>query len=92
MLMKKEFTYVLAAFILAITLINSVPFFFKDTLSITRQEDLIINECYEDLGESGSTFIVLPLLLGHVTVIFLPGLIAGVLTYIIFKRREKKED
>jgi hypothetical protein len=90
--MKKEYTYMLAAFILAITLMNSIPFFFKDTLSITRQEDLLTNECYEDLGEAGPTFIVLPLLWSHVSVIFIPSLIAGVLTYIVFKRRKKKED
>ena len=89
--MKKEYTYVMAAFILAITLINSIPFFFKDTLSITRQGDLT-NECYGDLEDTEPTFIVLPFLLGHVSMTFLPSLIAGVLTYIIFKRMEKKKD
>jgi len=91
--LKKEESYVLTAFILAIVMVTFVPTVFKSSLPFHRQEGILTDNSYpESLGGKESMFLITYSLMGQVSVVFLPALSVGALTYFVIKIHEKKTD
>lgn len=74
-------------------MVTFVPTIFESSLSFHRQEGALTDNLYpEGLGGKESMFLVTHSLIGQVSVVFLPALSVGALTYIVIKIYEKKTD
>jgi hypothetical protein len=88
--MNREKLYPVVAFILAVAVVTFVPKAFEASLPSYSREVPDVN--YFGLKYVGEESVVLlSLLFGQVSMVFLPAVIVGVIAYWAFKIREKSE-